>query len=386
MSTERLSRIAPAMQRYIDDGFVAGTVTLVARRGQIVHFEARGYRDVDSKAPMTRDNIFRLASMTKPIASVALMILWEEGRVGLQDPVAKYLPEFEDVEVSTTGDASGNTGSLEPPKSPMTVRQLLSHTAGLANSYIGNRTFFGEYIRKPPPTDTLEKLVQRLAELPLNYHPGTQWQYSLATDVVARLVEVISGMSFDAFLRQRIFEPLDMMDTSHFLDRSKAGRLASRYRAGETGRIVLADPGSTQSPLVSGPKTRFRGATGLLSTADDYLRFQQMMLNGGQLDGVQLLGRKTVELMFANHTGDMPVWVFPTGVGFGLGYAVLLDRGAAATPQTEGTVSWGGAFGTWFWVDRKEELIGLLMYQVSPNNHLSIRNDFITLVSQAIVD
>ncbi|MDP7206506.1 MAG: serine hydrolase domain-containing protein, partial [Pirellulaceae bacterium] len=254
------------------------------------------------------------------------------------------------------------------------------------NSYLGNSTFVREYPRKPPPTDTLEKLVKRVAELPLNYHPGTEWQYSLATDVVARLVEVISGMSSDAFLRQRIFEPLDMMDTSHFLDRSKAGRLASLCRAGGAGRIVLADPGSTESPLVSGPKTRFRGATGLLSTANDYLRFQQMMLNGGDLEGVQLLGRKAVELMFANHTGDMPVWVFPYGTGFGLGYAVVLDRGAAATPQTEGAVFWGGAFGTWFWIDRQEELIGVLMYQVAPNNYLSIRDDSVTLVFQAIVD
>ena len=383
MSTERLGRIAPAMQRYIDDGLVAGTVTLVARRGHIVHLEARGYRDVDSKSPMTTDTIFRQASMTKPIASVALMMLWEEGKVGLPDPVTEYLPEFANVQVSTTGDASGATGSLEPPRSPMTIRQLLTHTAGLANRYIGNSTFVIEHTRKPPPLDTLDKWVKRLAELPLNYHPGTQWQYSSATDVVARLVEVISGKSFDEFLRQRIFEPLDMMDTSHYLDRSKAGRLASGYRPGEEGQIVLADPGSIESQLVSGSKTLFRGATGLLSTAEDYVRFQQMMLNGGELDGTRLLGRKTVELMLANHTGGM---FDRPGQGFGLGYAIVLDRGAAGTPQTEGTGYWGGAHGTRFWVDREEELIGILMIQVLPNNHLDIHQEFRNLVYQAIVD
>ena len=175
MSTERISRIAPAMQRYIDDGLVAGTVTLVARRGHIVHFEARGYRDVDSKSPMTTDTIFRQASMTKPIASVALMMLWEEGRVILQDSVAKFLPEFANVQVSTTEDASGDTGSLVAPRSPMTVGQLLTHTAGLANRSVGNITFVAEHTRKPPPLDTLDKQVKRLAELPLNYHPGIQF-------------------------------------------------------------------------------------------------------------------------------------------------------------------------------------------------------------------
>lgn len=383
MSTERLSRIAPAMQRYIDDRLVAGTVTLVARRGHIVHFEARGYRDVDSKSPMTTDTIFRQASMTKPITSVALMMLWEEGRVILQDPVAKFLPEFANVQVSTTGDASGDTGSLVPPRSPMTVGQLLTHTAGLANRSVGNITFVAEHTRKPPPLDTLDKQVKRLAELPLNYHPGTQWQYSNATDVVARLVEVISGKSFDEFLRQRIFEPLEMMDTSHYLDRSKADRLASRYSPGEGGQIVLADPGSIESRLVSGSKTLFLGSRGLLSTADDYLRFQQMMLNGGELEGARLLGRKTIELMFANHTGGM---FDRPGQGFGLGYAIVLDRGAAGTPQTEGTGYWGGAHGTRFWVDREEELIGILMIQVLPNNHLDIHQEFRNLVYQAIVD
>ena len=179
MSTDRLGRIGTAMQRYIDADLVAGTVTLVARRGHIVHLEARGHRDVDSKSPMATDAIFRLASMTKPIASVALMMLWEEGKVQLHDPVAEYLPEFADVQVSTTGDASVATGSLEPPRSPMTIRQLLTHTAGLANRGTGNGAFYAEHMLywERPPGDTLENWVKRLAELPLNYHPGTDWQY-----------------------------------------------------------------------------------------------------------------------------------------------------------------------------------------------------------------
>lgn len=385
MSTARLERIGPAMQRYIDADLVAGTVTLVARRGRIVHLEARGHRDVETASVMTTDTMFRLASMTKPIASVALMMLWEEGKVRLQDPVEDYLPEFADARVSTTGDASGQTGTLVRARRPMTVRQLLTHTSGLANRYTGNTAFYEAHmgVNEPVREETLEVFVKRLAELPLNYEPGTDWQYSHATDVVARLVEVISGQSFDVFLSERIFEPLGMRSTSHYVDAASASRLAALYRPSADRTIALADPGSAASPLVSGPRTLFRGATGLVSTATDYARFQQMMLNGGVLGGARLLGPRTVELMLNNHAGDL---YRPDGLGFGLGYAVLLDPGAAATPQTTGSAWWAGAYGTSFWIDPAEDLVGVLLMQVRPNNHLDIRTDFRNLVYQAIVE
>ena len=388
MSSERLSRIGPVLQRYIDDGLVAGTVSLVARHGSIVHLEAQGYRDRESHAPMTTDAIFRLASMTKPITSVALMMLWEEGKVRLDDPVARYLPEFKDVQVSTTGDASGRTGRLVPPDGPMTVRQMLTHTAGLSNRTHGNAEFYVDHMHSgnPPPGDTVEAWVKRLADLPLGYQPGTDWQYSHATDVVARLVEVISGQSFDEFLRQRIFAPLGMVDTSHYLSADKAGRLTAQYAPGGDGSLIVVDPGSAESDLVSGSKTLFRGSGGLLSTARDYVRFQQMVMNGGHLGETRLLGRKTVELMLANHVGAL----FSSGragsLGFGLGYRVVLDSGAAGTPQTEGSASWAGAFGTTFWIDPAEELVGILLIQVRPNSHLQIANTFRNLVYQAVVD
>ncbi len=241
------------MQRYIEADLVAGTVTLVARRGHVVHFEAHGYRDVDARSPKSTDTIFSLASMTKPVTSVAMMMLWEKGYFILDDPVAKYLPEFADVQVSTTGDASGGTGSLEPPRSPMTIGQLLTHTAGLANRYIDNLTFYNKHMLflGSPSGNTLENWVKRLAELPLNYHPGTDCQYSHGTDVVARIVEVISGISFDAFLQKGIFGPLHMTNTSYYLETTEADRLASQYRFHDAGHATQAPINQLLGSLVN---------------------------------------------------------------------------------------------------------------------------------------
>lgn len=387
MSAERLARIGPRMQHYIDRSLVAGTVTLVARHGRIVHFEALGAADAGLGVPMARDAIFRIASMTKPIVSVALMLLWEEGRFQLHDPVAMYLPEFADMKVSTTADVSGRTGKLAPVERPITIRMLLTHTAGFAASGTGNTEAYAVAMQAPAgSTDDLTAYVRRLAALPLAYQPGTAWVYSNATDVVGRLVEVLSGQSLDAYLAQRVLAPLGMVDTGYFLDAADSSRLAAQYKPGEGGRILLDDPGGATSRWVTGPRTLFRGSGGLVSTAGDYARFAQFLLNGGELDGVRLLSPRTVALMAASHTGDLPVSLTGPGSGFGLGFGVTLDRGLAASPLSNGSTWWGGAYATTFWIDREEELIAILMTQLRPYTHVNIRQDFQVLVNQAVIN
>ncbi|GAB5498635.1 MAG: serine hydrolase domain-containing protein [Pseudohongiellaceae bacterium] len=387
MSSERLARIAPAMQQYIDDQLVPGVVTLVARKGKVVHFETHGYMDVDSGKPMRPDAIFRIASMTKPITSVALMMLWEEGAFQLRDPVSKFIPGFANPQVSTTADASGNSGNLIPANREPTIRDMLTHTAGMANSYIGNSRYYSSQ-SGVQPDDTLASYIDRLAAMPLNYHPGEAWQYSAATDVVGRLVEVISGDTLADFMEARIFSPLGMNDTHFYLDDDKGGRLMSQYTPGpNNNQIMLQDPGNSESRWISSENKRvFRGAGGLVSTPHDYLRFQQAMLNGGELDGVRLLSPNTLDLMMSNHTGDLPLWLPGPGFGFGLGWAVVEDRGAAATPLSEGSAYWGGAYCTIAWIDREQELIGILMTQVRPYNHMNIRQDFQVLAHQALTE
>jgi len=324
--------------------------------------------------------------MTKPIASAALMMLWEQCHFQLRDPVAKFLPEFTDPLVSTTGDVSAATGELVPAQRPIQIRDMLTHTAGLANRYIGNGAFYSEHMAARPADADLDTYSRHLAELPLVYQPGSQWQYSVATDIVGRLVEVMSGMSLDEFLRERMFKPLGMTDTHFFVEPAKAERLAVQYRPGDNERIVMQDPGGKDSRWVSGPKRLFRGAGGLVSTVDDYLRFQQMMLNGGELDGERLLSPATVSLMIDNHVGDLPVWLGGPGMGFGLGYGVVVDRGAAATPLSEGAAYWGGAYCTISWLDPEQDLVAVLMTQVRPYGHINIRQDFQVLTYQAIVE
>lgn len=384
MSSERLARIGPAMQRYVESERVPGTITAVMRKGKLVHLQMLGDMDVDE--PMRRDAIFRIASMTKPITSVALMMLWEEGRFQLRDPVSRFLPEFAEVKVSSTSDASGNTGTLVAVDRPIQIRDLFTHTAGLANSYMGNTSFYQDYMGEFDQSQDLAAYIRHLAALPLNYQPGTQWQYSAATDVLGRLVEVLSGVPLDEFLQTRIFDPLGMTDTSFFLDADDAPRLTAQYTPGSDGKIELQDPGTAESRWISGPKTLFRGAGGLVSTVDDYLRFQQMMLSGGTGNGARLLSPATVSLMLENHTGDLPLWLAGPGMGFGLGYAVVLDRGAAATPLSKGAAYWGGAYCTLSWFDPEQDLVAVIMTQVRPYTHINIRQDFQSLVYQAIVE
>ncbi len=393
MSSERLARIRAGMQRYVDKGLVPGVVTMVARRGKVVHLEAIGSRDVESKQPMTTDTIFRIASMTKPIASVALMMLYEEGHFLLNDPIAKFLPEFKDMKVAVPASGEDRVGSpykLVPAARPITFKHVLTHTAGFANSYRGITLpeFTKNFQQARKPGDTVGDAMKRLAALPLNFHPGDAWEYGNATDVVGRLVEVISGMTLDEFQQKRIFAPLKMTDTHFYLPQSKLNRFAAVYQPDEKNgnRIKLLEAPTAESRYVKEPHVYFSGAGGLVSTAADYVRFHQMMLNGGELDGARILGRKTVELMTANHTGNLPIWLTGPGFGFGLGYRVLTDVGQAAIPSSVGEYGWGGAFCTYFWVDPQEELIGIMMTQVIPYTHINIRQEFQVLANQAIVD
>ncbi|MCP4750460.1 MAG: beta-lactamase family protein, partial [Proteobacteria bacterium] len=387
MSSETLSEIKPAVQDFLDRKWIAGAVTLVARKGEVVYFDAMGFRDVENQAPMKTDTIFRIYSMTKPIASVALMILYDEGHFRLDDPISKWLPEFSNpvVAVGRTVNQDGKTViQTEPAARPITVRHILTHTAGLSNSYMGEFTpkAYRKAQRKSSREDTIGDMVKRYAAVPLNYHPGDEWQYSRATCVVGRLVEVISGRTLAEFMRERIFKPLQMVDTSFFLPMEKLPRFAANYSPGVGRRITLIDPASSDSGFVKKPHVYFSGSGGLLSTATDYVRFCQMMLNKGELEGTRILKTETVALMTENHVGELPLWLSP-GAQFGLGFAlnpVDSDTGGAA-----GTYSWGGAAYTKFWIDPQREMIGILMTQVLPNNHLSLHTRFSTLANRALL-
>ena len=384
-SKERLERISPVIQKYIDQDLTPGVLTAIMRNGKIVYLETQGFMDVREKKPLQADAIFRIASMTKPIASVALMILWEEGHFQLNDPVSKFIPAFSETKVSTTSDASGKTGDLVEPKRAITIRDMLTHTAGLSNSYIGNKDAYRRAMYQPRPKSNSEQ-INRLAKLALNYHPGEEWQYSAATSVVGYLVEVISGKSLDIFLEERIFNPLDMPDTHFYLDNTKGGRLTAQYSPGKDNKIILQDPGSEKSRWITAPRYIFSGSGGLVSTARDYLRFQQMILNKGQLNGVRILAPSTVSLMLENHTGDLPIWLTGPGTGFGLGYGVIVDRGKSSSPLSEGSAYWGGAYCTISWIDPEKDLVGLMMTQVRPYTHINIRRDFQVMTYQSIVD
>jgi CubicO group peptidase (beta-lactamase class C family) len=317
------------------------------------------------------------------------MMLFEEGRFVLSDPIAKWLPEFSEMKVAETpsGDSLARSPYvLVPARRPITVRHLLTHTAGFANPYRGHLQQEMNRASTLKPSDTMAEVVRRVASVPLNFHPGDSWEYGPATDVLGRLIEVITGQSLDVFLRERIFAKLGMEDTHFYVPISKVSRLATHYRWGANQKIEVADPASSESRWVREPHIYFAGAGGLVSTTSDYYRFLQLMLNGGEMDGVRLLGRKTVELMTTNHTGRFPIFLNGPGFGFGLGFYVVTDVGATGIPGSLGKYGWGGAYGTNFWVDPAEGMIGIIMTQVNADAPLNIRSEFMGLAYQAIID
>jgi len=386
LSADRLQRVHALVQRYIDQGEIAGAVSLVARRGRIAYFESQGVMDLETRKAMRPDAIFRLASMTKPVTSLSIMMLHEEGRFLLDDPVSKFLPEFKGVKVAVANAPNERQEGgfrLVPSDREITIRHLLTHTAGLASGSGGPTLAASKKLadfRKPEMP--LAQYIQQLAQLPLNFQPGTAWEYGPATDVLGRLVEVVSGQPLDQFFRQRIFDRLGMNDTWFYLPDDRLPRLVSAYakRGGKLEKL--------SAPNVESRGGRFfSGAGGLAGTAEDYYRFCQMLLNGGQSDGVRLVSRKTIEMMTANQIGHIPLWLDNyRGYGFGLGFRVRERLGESQTLGSTGEYGWGGAYGTYFWVDPKEQMIGIMMIQLNPYAHLNIRPEFQNAVTQAIVD
>lgn len=388
-SSQRLARINTTMQRYVDEQKLAGVVTLVARRGQVVHLEKFGMADIEAGAPMELDTLFRIYSMTKPITSAAVLMLFEEGRFRLTDPVGDYIPAFRNVKVLdyTPGVALRTVGPIRP----ITIHDLLTHTAGLSYGF-DEDLYTDELYRKlwqtldTDPTFTLADWVEEIAKLPLVHQPSTRYRYSTATDVLGYLVQVVSGLPFETFLQERIFAPLGMGDTAFYAPEEKLQRLAANYGPREEGGLKVID--APRTSRFARPTKHPSGGGGLVSTASDYLRFAQLLLSKGELDGVRLLGRKTVELMT---THALPAGVYldndpASGVGFGLGVSVLLDVGRGKMLGSVGNYGWGGAANTNFWIDPQEQLIGILMTQFMPSNTYPVTADFRISVYQALVD
>jgi CubicO group peptidase (beta-lactamase class C family) len=382
LSSERLRRIHELIDRRIEARDISGAVTLVARKGQVAYLDAQGLMDIETNKPMTRDAIFRIASMTKPVVGVAILMMMEEGKVRLTDPVSKFIPEFKDLKVAVPqGQPGARGGRGEPPRfytvpaeREITVKDLLTHTSGLVSGTIS--TAEAAKIQRKPG-DTLADYLPKLSQVPLEFQPGTRWTYSPGAgfDTLGRIVEIVSGQSLDQFLKQRIFEPLGMKDTFFNISDAQKSRVATMYQ--KMGKALQKSPNQPAAPT-----TYFSGGGGLSSTAEDYGKFAQMLVNAGQLNGKRLLSPRTVELMGSPFAPDtLPGRA--RGEAWGLSVRVIVDAVARGTYLSNGSFGWQGAFGTHFWVDPKEKLVGLLMVQTS--NQEMIR-DFENAVLQAVVE
>jgi CubicO group peptidase (beta-lactamase class C family) len=382
---ERMQRLARAIETTIEDGRMAGGILYVVRDGRIL-LRTYGMMDVEAGIPMREDAILRIASMSKAITSVAVMMLYEEGRFRLNDPVSKYMPAFSRQIVAVAppaGSPPGTPYGTEPAKRPITIRHLLTHTAGLT---YGDGPAAAEYKAAglsgwyfADKDETIAEAIDRLATLPLHGHPGESWQYGYATDVLGRFVEVVSGMPLDRFLEERIYRPLGMVDTCFFLPPEKAERLAPVY--GYDGGKLVKNETSATTDYIHGPRKCFSGGAGILSTAHDYGRFLQMLLNRGELDGVRILSPKTVDLMHANHTGDK--YRRDTDA-FGLGFWVIDDLGFYGELGSEGAYGWGSAYYPQYLIDPEERMVAMLLTQLRPSGGLDLNQRFKVLLYQAL--
>ena len=398
-SSERLRRVTDAFQSEVDKGVIPGAVVLIARNGKLAYFEAFGFQNRESKEPMKTDAIFRIASMSKPITSVAVMMLVEEGKIQLLDPVSHYLPEFKGVQVGVEklNTTTGNSElSGEPPRQEMTIQDLLRHTSGLTYGIFGKSLVKQAYNEANlfDRNQTLAEFVSKIAKLPLAYHPGTTWEYSHSTDVLGRIVEVVSGVTLDQFVADRIAKPLGLSDTGFYVPTEKLDRLAETQIDPTTGkRWPTFD--------VTNRPNWLAGGSGMVSTASDYVRFAQMLLNGGELDQVRLLSPRTVSFMTSDHLWPgiafspvtlnlfEPLGIAPTpkvGQGFGLGFVVRTQEGRNPMPGSPGEYFWAGIWGTAFWVDPKEKLITVLMMQAAPLQARYYRSLIRNLTSQALIE
>ena len=394
LSGPRLQHIDRFIQeKYLDTGKLPCALTLVERNGHVAHSSALGHMDLERKRPLQEDTIFRIYSMTKPLTSLALMKLVEEGRISLDDPVHRYIPQWRELGVYEGGFIGGFR--TKRTSAPMRVVDLMRHTSGLTYGFQQRTNVDAAYrklhLGEIPTAVSLEQMIDELAKVPLEFSPGSAWNYGISTDVVGYLVGKVSGQPFEQFLRSRILDPLGMTDTDFMVPAAKAARFAACYAATPKGGMVLQD--DPQTSFFLKPPTFVSGGGGLVSTAADYLRFCRMLLNGGELDGVRLVSPKTLELMSHNHLPggkdlpDLAVSLFSevtyAGVGFGLGFAVSVSPARGLLPGSPGDISWGGLASTYFWVDPREQLIVIFMTQLTPSATYPIRRELRTLVYSA---
>jgi len=393
-SAERLARIHDAVQRHIDAKAIAGAVTMVVRNGRIAHLDAHGLIDIESNRAMPKDGIFRLASMSKPITATAVMMMIEDGKLRLNDPVSRFIPEFKAMKVAVpkpgfeaAAAAPGGRGrggppvevDLVPATREITIRDLLTHGSGLMSGGLGQRA--SASLAQRGPDDTLATYIPKLGGAVLDFQPGTLWRYSglAGFDVLGRIVEITSGQSFDRFLKQRLFDPLGMKDTGFALLPDRASRIVPLYRRAQNGLEKLPDQNGLSSA------TYFSGAGGMVSTADDYAQFATMLVNGGELNGKRYLSPRTIELMASNHTGDLAggqMGMSPRGIGFGLGVQVVEDPVAADRRVSKGAWGWAGAYGTNVHIEPQEKMVTIILMQTSTP---ALQRDFENAVFQAIV-
>jgi CubicO group peptidase (beta-lactamase class C family) len=394
-STNRLERLRSWATSYIDSARLPCSIIAIMRHGKLVFVDIQGFSDVENQTPVHDNTLFRIYSMTKPITSVAAMMLYEEGRFQLDDPVWKYIPAFKNMTVCL--DPNARHLETEPAASPITIRQLLTHTAGFIYSFKAPSSALGKLYSENdldlnPQGSPLAQWVETLARVPLASHPGSRWEYGVSTDVLGHLIEIISGQPLDVFFRQRILEPLEMGDTGFEVDDQDIDRLANLYKYKVGDRMALSE--TAGKSRFRAPVSRFQGGGGLISTLSDYLRFQQMLLNKGCLGDVRILGRKTVEYMTANHLpGDLASMGQPRfgetvfeGVGFGLGFAVMLDPAKAQLLASVGEYNWGGSASTAFYNDPLEDMSVIFLTQLSPSEIYPLRRELRILVNQALVD
>ncbi len=392
-SAERLKRIDREMNDWVEKGWMQGGTALIIRNGKIVYYKAAGYNDLDSRTPMQKENIFRIASQTKAITSVAIMILFEEGKLLLDDPVSKYIPAFKKQQVLDKFNPTDTTYTTMPAKKEITIRELLTHTSGLGYAQIGSKEANAIYAKHDltaglgVQNDKLLDAMNRLAKLPLMHQPGEKWTYGLNTDLLGCLAEVISGMSLDEFFKKRIFEPLGMKDTYFLVPKEKATRLVNLYREDSTGKLVKATGNMLNGKTITPnypleTSTYYSGGAGLSSTIYDYAVFLQMLLNNGVYNGKRIISRNAVRMMTMNQIGDLS----RGDDKFGLGFQVVTERGSARTPAQAGTFSWGGAFATSYWVDPKEKIVMLFYRQLQNTTKGEVVEKFRALTYQAIND
>jgi CubicO group peptidase (beta-lactamase class C family) len=389
LSSERLARITEMMKRHIAAGEISGGVTLVARHGRIAHLEATGVTDIETKKPMTKDAVFRIASMTKPVTGLAIMMMMEEGRLRITDPVSKYIPSFKDLKVAVAQPRQGPAapGNVDEParlnyyaapaEREVTIRDLLTHVSGLASGPMSNDSIRSASLTRKP-TDTLADYIPRLGKSLLEFQPGSRWTYSPGAgfDTLGRIVEITSGQPFDQFLRQRVFDPLGMKDVMFFATPELESRMVTAYQLDPKGKM-------SKNPNSGGMQSRvyFAGAGGLVTTAEEYAKFAQMLVNGGELNGRRLLSPRTVAYMASVHASDTLQGRVP-GEGFGLSVRVVRSAVASGSRVSDGSFGWSGAYGTHFWVDQKEDLIAIMMIQTPVRE---MRPEFENAVMQAIL-